>query len=301
MSKSLGLNVKSWLLLLCALVFVVGVVMVYQTANSRKKLYRQLIMAERALIKNAPVCLDLEKIEENIEAITVKSDHFRSRIRVPDIKELDGIGLSSSIQSLIHDYRILFSNRGIEVMSHYFGFEDFTREVALISDENELIALATEISLVKMILNELIHAEPISVLEIERKTQKGENPGGIVRDLTTGMSTMATAITYRRYQVSVDFEAYTRSIRSMINHLNEIHLPLKLCHLKVSKSNKSEVDHTSEIFSEVSTYASDKMKNTSPFARFIQFDGDVPSGKQTKPLIGELVSRVYMTFELVQF
>lgn len=295
MSKPLGINGKSWLLLLFSLVFVVGIVMVYQTANTRKRLCRQLIMAERTLITNAPMGLDLVKIEQNIENISTKSDHLHSRIQVPGIQDLDGIGLSSSIQSLIHDYRTLFSNRGIEVMSHYFGFEDFTREVALISDEDELIVLATEISLVKMILNELIFAEPISVLEIERKTQKEENSEGF------GMPTMETAITHRRYQVSIIFEAYTRSIRSMINHLNEIHLPLRLCHLKVSKSDKSEVDHTTEIFKEGPSFASNKTKSEYPFARFIQFDGDVSTGKKTKPLIGEVVSRVYMTFELVQF
>lgn len=285
--------------------FVLGVFLALQSGKSRSTAYRQMLIAEHKLLPTDSYS-EIDKMESAKKAMDARISeiHFYRR-SFSATKFEDGIELSGEIQTLIHDLRKNFGEKGVDVENPSFGFEDYSREVALISEPSELKVLSVQIEVIRFLLVLLLETEPDLLLAVRREKLHKETPSDVTHPMSVGMKAPDTLVTQELLSFEIEFEGYTRVLRDFLNAVHSSNKPLRLSKLSVRKSHRSEGDDTFGWFSGGERlfvqHRSSESPSDFPFAKHLL---ETPYGSQkeneTKPLIGEVISVFTLRFELTE-
>lgn len=300
--KEYRLNPDLVAISLSAIVFVVGIVWWGIAKMKSDQLQRAVISSERQFV-NAFQYPDLPQFRKRIDELDAKIEFILTASTTDtSVGVIDGIELGGILQNFIFDYRNKAQNAGITILDRSLGFDDYTKEVALLNSDEEKRKLVNEWRMTTSILDALYSASPIRVNQVERVTLETQLPQNLQLDPLTGTIEQPKAETVFDYRVSVTFEGYTSALRDFLKHLRENNINLIPVSLEVIKSEDSEADNTSQLFAESPNRHPSKMNTkesaSSLFAEFTQTESPEDETMVTLPLIGEVVSRFRMVIRL---
>lgn len=285
-------------IVVCVFIFLVGLIWGFLGMGARKNAYRSLLIAQRTEA-GMPAYSDqelmrLKELKANLSSIPAETkDPQLLNVDTETAASVSGIGLTSAIQSFLNEYRQLFESKSILLEDRNFGFSDYVREVAVISNPDELRLLELQLSDIKELLQMLSEASPIALISVKRLVERTEIPGLEEVDPITGIVENAAPSFRHRIRVEVIFDAYTRSFRAFLNALSGDSSTFSVKEISVRKSDRSELDRTVDLLDgDVSnTPQRSETERSSPFAAYLQAEQNEETVEETEPLIGEVVSR----------
>lgn len=291
------ISLRDIIVLTALLVFLTGTVWAYFGMTVRTKLHRQWLVSVRNAKMAGEVRADDLELMSALESAMVARRHQES----PSIEPVlvpTGIELTSDIQSFLHEYRQKFSEKNIIVENRNLGFEDFVREVAVVSTPQDLQLLDLQLKFEKRILDIVESAQPIALISIQRKMETKEIPAEPLVDPATGLMKTPNPGTQFKLQLIVEFDGYTEVLRQFLNEFNLKDNSDAVKSIVVTRSPRSEEDKTSQLLEPQKKVNEKKTASSSPFAAYLQDEtSEDISNPETKPLIGEVVSRFKLTVE----
>jgi Tfp pilus assembly protein PilN len=284
-------------------VCLTGAYLAYTSSESLSKLERAIGLNQRELNRMqrpesaGQLSAQLQEIEDSLE----QNPEGLAARRLIESSQASGIELGTAIQEYIHEFGTALEQAGIQNNEQTLGFDDFAREVAILSEERQIQIPSVELGMLKLLMPMVIDSAPISLETVTRLSTSTEIPGQKIVDPKSGYLVDGPPSFRHDYRVSLVMDGYTRSLRSLLNALNQTGNPLVITGLTVRKSEKSEADNVSDFLQNNTSRSIKKQQpspSRSPFAQYIQVEDDSEGEKQTKPLIGEVVSRFKIEVKL---
>jgi hypothetical protein len=276
------------------LALLAGLVWLYLVVEKKGKLERQVAAAARRIPGELPSPL--------ISSLPGLKDTASERLEASRLQWVaksrweggtDGIALSTRVQSLLHEFRGRLEQAGIASQSPNLGFEDFTREVALLSSQSDFQSVSVTVDLLRDSMEVLIASRPIALRRVLRQSHAADAPLLFPNGKPGSFEGLGAV------SLTLEFEGYTRSLRDFVNAIGDCRPGIIITRMKAGRSPRSETDHTSKLFVGPGVRAEGRNPRPSteanPFAAFFHQGEQDHAAHQTQPLIGEVVSTFTLT------
>ena len=301
---SRGISGHDVVVLVCAVLFLLGLIIGFIGNSQRKKVQRALLVAQRREAGAPGYSVNdigiVRQLSSELEPLSEQGQATDGSSKYDSATIVSGIELSAAIQSYLHEYRQRFESESILLDDRNLGFSDYIREVAVVTEPVKLRLLQLQLDELRTLLNAVIESQPTALVSVKRNVETIQNPGTEQVNPQTGLLEVSE-LTYRhQITISLEFDGYTRSLRDFLNTRLDGEHRFKVVSLKVTRSPRSENDRTSQLMEGVSEQVSNakkKAKPDSPFEAYFEPEETRVISGETQPLIGEVVSRFKIVLE----